>query len=41
MGHGWKRTRYSLAKDPDPDQERQAREELEGLKRGLARAGWC
>lgn len=41
MGYSWKRTRYAPAKDPDPDEEREAREELESLKRGLSRAGWC
>lgn len=40
MGHSWKRTRYSPSKDPDPEKERQAREELEDLKKGHARAGW-
>lgn len=40
MGHSWKRTRYSPAKDPVPEEERQAREELEDLKRGQQRAGW-
>ncbi len=34
MGYSWKRTRYVPNKPPDPDQEREAREELEGLKRG-------
>ena len=40
MGHSWKRTRYSPSKDPDPEEEREAREELEDLKRGHARASW-
>jgi transposase len=40
MGHSWKRTRYSPDKEPDPEQQRQAREELENLKRGQRRAGW-
>lgn len=35
MGYSWKRTRYVPSKDPDPDQEREAKEELEGLKKGL------
>lgn len=34
MGYSWKRTRYVPNKAPDPEQERQAREELESLKRG-------
>ena len=34
MGYTWKRTRYVPNKPPDPEQEREAREELEGLKRG-------
>ncbi len=34
MGYSWKRTRYVPNKAPDPDEERQAREELEALKRG-------
>jgi transposase len=34
MGYSWKRTRYVPNKPPDPEQERAAREELEGLKRG-------
>ena len=34
MGYSWKRTRYVPNKAPDPEQEREAREKLEGLKRG-------
>lgn len=34
LGYAWKRTRYVPAKAPDPDEERDARETLEGLKRG-------
>ncbi len=34
MGYSWKRTRYVPNKEPDPEQEREAREDLEGLKRG-------
>jgi transposase len=34
MGYSWKRTRYVPNKPPDPEHEREAREELEGLKRG-------
>lgn len=37
MGYSWKRTRYVPNKAPDPEQEREAREELEGLKRGRRR----
>ncbi len=40
MGHRWKRTRYSPSKDPDPEEESRAREELESLKRGPQRVGW-
>ncbi len=35
MGYSWKRTRYVPAKPPDPEGEREAREEMEGLKKGL------
>jgi transposase len=35
MGYAWKRTRYVPAKEPDPEEEREAREELERLKKGL------
>jgi len=34
MGYSWKRTRYVPNKAPDPDAEREAREELGTLKRG-------
>ncbi len=34
MGYSWKRTRYVPNKAPDPDEERQAREDLEAFKRG-------
>jgi transposase len=34
MGYSWKRTRYVPNKAPDPDAEREAKEELEALKRG-------
>ena len=37
MGYSWKRTRYVPAKEPDPQEEREAREELEGLKKGPRR----
>ncbi len=40
MGYSWKRTRYTPAKEPDAGEEREAREELEGLKRGSLRGGW-
>ena len=35
MGYSWKRTRYVPSKPPDPDEEREAGEELEALKKGL------
>jgi transposase len=38
MGYSWKRTRYVPNKPPDPDEEREARKELEGLKKGLKKA---
>ena len=34
MGYRWKRTRYVPSKEPDPEEEQRAREELEELKRG-------
>lgn len=34
MGYSWKRIRYVPNKSPDPEEKREAREELEGLKRG-------
>jgi len=34
MGYSWKRTRYVPNKPADPDEEREAREELNALKRG-------
>jgi transposase len=37
MGYSWKRTRYVPNKAPDPEAEREAREELEALKRGRRR----
>jgi transposase len=40
MGYSWKRTRYVPSKEPDPDEEREAKEELEGLKKGPSRGGW-
>lgn len=41
MGYSWKRTRYAPAKEPDAEEEREAREDLEELKKGPSRAGWC
>jgi len=38
MGYCWKRTRYVPNKPPDPEEEREARDELEALKRGLEKA---
>ncbi len=35
MGYSWKRTRYVPSKPPNPEEEREARDELESLKRGL------
>ncbi len=35
MGYSWKRTRYVPSKPPDPDEECEARGELEALKKGL------
>ncbi len=35
MGYRWKRTRYVPSRPADPEEERLAREELEGLKKGL------
>ncbi len=35
MGYRWKRTRYAPSREPDPEEERRAREELEELKRPL------
>ena len=37
MGYGWKRTRYVANKPPDPEKEREAREELQRLKKGRRR----
>ncbi len=39
MGYSWKRTRYAPSKPADTTEEREAREELEGPKKGLRRAG--
>jgi transposase len=38
MGYTWKRTRYVPNEAPDPDAEREAREEVEALKRGQKKA---
>ena len=35
MGYSWKRTRYVPSKPADPDEEREAAEELDALKKGL------
>lgn len=40
MGYSWKRTRYAPAKEPDPEEQREAKEELEELKKGPPRVGW-
>ena len=37
MGYRWKRTRYAPSREPDPDRERDARDELEALKGGPRR----
>lgn len=38
MGYSWKRTRYVPSGEPDPqEEEKEAREELEELKKGLRR----
>jgi transposase len=34
MGYSWKRTRYVPNKPPDPEEEREATEELQRLKKG-------
>ena len=34
MGYSWMRTRYVPNKPPDPEEEHEAREELQGLKKG-------
>ena len=36
MGYSWKRTRYVPNKAPDPDAEREAREEFRGSQKGAA-----
>jgi hypothetical protein len=38
MGYRWKRTRYAPSREPDPEEERVAPEELAELKRGPKRA---
>ncbi len=40
MGYRWKRTRYAPAREPDPEEESEAREELEALKGGREGASW-
>ena len=37
MGYSWKRTRYVPNKPPDPEEERKAKDELEGLKKGRSK----
>jgi transposase len=34
MGYSWKRPRYVPNKAPDPEQDHEAREELEELRKG-------
>jgi transposase len=38
MGYSWKRTRYVPSKEPDPEQEGKAREDLASLKKGPSKA---
>jgi transposase len=38
MGYSWKRTRYVPSKEPDPEQEGEAREKLASLKKGPSKA---
>ena len=38
MGYSWKRTRYVPNKPPDPEKERDAKEELQRLKKGHRKA---
>ena len=38
MGYSWKRTRYVPSKEPDPERESEAREELTSLKKGPSKA---
>jgi transposase len=38
MGYSWKRTRYVPSKEPDPEREGEAREELASLKKGPSKA---
>ena len=38
MGYSWKRTRYVPSKEPDPEQESKAREDLASLKKGPSKA---
>jgi transposase len=37
IGYSWKRTRYVTSGEPDPEEQKEAREELEELKKGLQR----
>jgi transposase len=41
LGYRWKRTRSAPSKEPDPGQEKEAREELERLKKGPPKGGSC
>lgn len=38
MGYSWKRTRYVPSKEPDPEQEGEAREKLASLKKAPSKA---
>jgi transposase len=38
MGYSWKRTRYVCSREPNPEEESKATEELEDLKRGPRKA---
>lgn len=39
MGYRWKRTRYEPSREPDPGEEKEAREEFERLKKGPPKGG--
>jgi transposase len=39
MGYTWKRTCYAPSREPDPGEEKEAREELERLKKGPPKGG--
>jgi transposase len=38
MGYSWKRTRYVPSKEPDPEQEGEARQKLASVKKGPSKA---